>query len=158
MMTKHGFTLIELLVSLTVFAVLSLFVTQSFLSILQARSKADVAATVRQEAHFALLVVERHLRGAVSATCTTPTEVSWVNADGNSSSFSCVNPGLASSHLASGSARLTSDNVSISRCEFSCPAPSQVNISFTITQRATTQDPRQKSELSVSSQVILRNQ
>lgn len=156
-MTARGFTLIELLVALVVFVVLAAFATQSLANILQTRTKAEVTKSVRQEADYAVSVLERHLRGARSLSCPTLTSVTYVDPDGKPGSFSCVNPGADNAHIASGSARLTTTGVLLTTCTFVCPNPSQVDFSFSLRQARASSDPREKSEISVSGTVTLRN-
>ena len=156
--TFSGFTLIELLVVLAVFVVLALFATQSISNILQTRNKVEASRNVRQEADYTTMVLERHLRGALSATCTSPTQVSYRDADGKSSAFSCVNPGTQNSYIASSSARITSSDIVVVSCSFTCPVSSQVSFAFTMRQAKITSDPKETSNISVSSQVMLRNQ
>lgn len=156
---KVGFTLIELMVALALFVVLSLFATQSLFSILQSRSKSEISKNVRQEADFAASVMERHLRGALAATCVSSTQVSFVDPEGISNSFACLGT-PPNSYLASGGAefRLTSTAVSVSNCQFTCPTPGQVNISFTVAQSQTGIPLEGRATSSISTQVLLRNQ
>lgn len=158
MKKNSGFTLIEMLVALVLFVVLAFFATQSLANLLQTRNKAEVAKLVRQEADYVTGVVERHLRGALSAVCDSPTQISYTDPDGRPGSFSCINVGAANAYIASGSARITSRDVIITSCSFTCLSASQVSLNFGVRQAKATTDPKESSSISVSSQVILRNQ
>lgn len=155
---KDGFTLIELLVALVIFVVLAFFATQSLANILQTRTKAEATRAVRQEADYVISVMERRLREATSVTCVSPTQINYVDPDGVSSSFSCISSGGQDSYIASGSARLTTRDIAVSSCVLTCSGGSQVGINLGIRQSSSTTDPRETSSISVSSQVILRNQ
>ncbi len=158
---QRAFTLIELLVAFSVFVVLALFTTQSFFSILQGRSKTEVSRIVRQEADYVVSVMERNLRAALAITSCSSTNISYMDFDGNSAAFSCQNVGGSDSYMASGSARLTTSSVAITSCSFTCSPPtnpSQVTLSFTVKQSQPAAGPRETAEISVSSQVQLRNQ
>lgn len=154
---KKGFTLIELLVAMSVFVVIGVFVTSTLSNVLTTRGKVEVTKAVRQEADYAVAVIERHLRSAQSVVCSE-TDVSYVDLDGTSSSFSCTGVGGDDSYIASGSARLTTSEVAITSCQFQCPTASQVTFSFSFSQKKITASPQESSSLSVSSQVTLRNQ
>ena len=157
MKNLKGFTIIELLVALVIFVVLAFFATQSLANILQSRTKAEVTRAVRQDADYTISVMERHLRGALSVTCVSPTQITYVDPDGKSASFSCTNVGTSNAFVASGSARLTTTEARVTNCVFSCLSTSVVNISLTLQQAKQTTDPRQTAIVSVSSQVALRN-
>lgn len=153
-----GFTIVELLVTVSLFVILGLFITQTLASIFSNMEKTEVTARVRQEAEYSLAVMERHLREARSPVCSSsPAKVTYEDPMGFSASFSCINSNPT--NIASGSANLTSDNVTISNCSFTCNYnPTKIGISFTVSQYPASSDPRQTSTSNVSTQVLPRNQ
>ena len=164
---KKGFTLIELLVVATLFVIIGLFITQTLATILSNRQKTDTAQTVRAEAQYTINVIERHLRaaktpvctGSLGAGCNTACNGSTINYEDaleTKTSFSCT--GSNPTYMASASAHLTSDNVSLSNCSFVCTSsPDKVKVSFTVSQYPPTTDSRLNSSTDVQTEVTLRN-
>ncbi len=151
-----GFTIIELLITISLFVVLGLFITQTLASIFSNVEKTDNAARVRQEAEYSIAVIERHLREARSPVCAA-SSVTYEDPVGYSTSFSCT--GSDPVRIASGAADLTSGNVTASSCSFTCISnPTQISISFTLSQYPASSDPRQTATTTVSTQVTPRNQ
>lgn len=152
---QRAFTLIELLVSVSLFIVIGIFITQTLATILSSRQKADVAQQVRQEAQYATSVMERHLRGARSPSVSGQT-LTYEDSLGTVTTFACT--GSNPTHIASGSARLTSASVTVSNCSFSLnPDSDRITISFTVSRFPLTTDPKLTATTSVQTQVILRN-
>src|SRR3990167_11388670 len=103
---EKGFTLIEILVVITIFSVLTILVTQTIIFSLRSTKKSESLNQARQNLDYAAQIVERHIRNADRIeTCSgSPvTSISYYDAYGIASSFSCV-----SDYVASGSYRLTS--------------------------------------------------
>ena len=152
---NSGFTIVELLVTISLFVVIGLFVTQTLASIFSNMEKTEVTARVRHEAEFVLNVMERHLREARSPICSA-SAVNYEDPTGFAASFSCT--GTNPTKVASGSADLTSGNVTVSSCSFTCnTSPTRVSVSFTLSQYPSSSDPRQTATTDVSTQVTLRN-
>ncbi|MBI4059286.1 prepilin-type N-terminal cleavage/methylation domain-containing protein [Candidatus Microgenomates bacterium] len=153
-----GFTLIELLVGLSLFVVIALFATQSISTIFINKRKVEVTQAVRQEADYALEVMERHFRNATSITNCSATLIDYLDFYGQPGRFNCQMTPADDAYIASNGARLTTSAVNVSACQFSCNSSlNVVNISFTLTQSGTTTDAREKATANVSSQVQLRN-
>jgi len=119
---NQGFTLIELLVVVTIFAVLGIVATQSITLTLRGTKKSESLIAVKENLNYSLGVIERQLRNAESiTTCpnTNTSTISYLSADGFISSFSCANL-TGTGYIASGSARLTGEDVKVTACSFSC--------------------------------------
>lgn len=115
-----GFSLIEMLVVLTVFSVLILLVAQSISATLRNTKKGDSQITVKDNIDFAVSVMERQLHNANSIDLTNCSSgVTYMDQYRNTSSFQCLGP-AGSQYIASGSARLTSDQVNLTQCLISC--------------------------------------
>lgn len=157
---SYSFTLIELLVAMIVLVILAVFVSQALTEILRSRSKAEITRLVRQEGEYARSVMERHLRGAISATCVSSSVVTYTSLDGTGAGFSCVTDTTNNTYIASGSAstvRLTSPLVQVSNCQFTCPNPARVNFSFNVAPSQASTDILNFATFSTSGQVTLRN-
>lgn len=142
----EGFSLIELLVVITVFAVLGLLSTQAILLTLRGANKSESSIKVRENLDYAVAVMERQLRNAESVTSCDDNEIDYKDINNNPATFSCViGSGADSSetpadsdmpdtsdtpdtqsvepntgYIASSSARLTSSDIIVSQCSFSC--------------------------------------
>lgn len=155
-MKNNGFTIVELLVTISLFAILGLFITQTLTAIFSNLGKSEVVGAVRQEGENVTSIMERHLREARSPVCSA-SGVTYEDPVGFSTSFSCT--GANPTKIASGSADLTSSNVTVSSCSFTCSTnPTRVSVSFTVSKYPTSTDPRQTATSNFSTQVTLRNQ
>lgn len=138
-MRQKGVSFIEILVVISIFAVLGILVARIVLVTLRGSNKSDSLVRVRENVDFSLSVMERNLRNAESVSpCPNPdtTTVNYVDAEGIPGSFSCVNVG-ATGYVASGSARLTTDDIKITACSIVCaPGTASINPSVTITLEA----------------------
>lgn len=140
-----GFSLIEMLVVVGIFAVVALVSTQSVLLTIRSSRKSESLVYIRQNLDYALSVMERHLHAAKGVTCTSSTTVTYTDDLGTSPlpTFSCVDTAAGGDpgYVASNSARLTSANVDVTGCTFTCPQvtptpgvptpPLNVEVSFT---------------------------
>lgn len=116
---QKGMSLLEILVVVAVFAILGIIVTQSVLLTLRGSKKSESQVRVRENINYALSVIERQLRNADALDSCSSSRVDYKDSDGLSTYFSCQISG-SDSFVASGSARLTGSEISISSCEFSC--------------------------------------
>lgn len=159
---KSGVSLIEILIVIAVFAVLGILSTRAIILSLMGSKKGDAQIKVRENLDYAVSVVERQLRNAgnVSPCSLIPENTSVINyndSDNNSSSFSClVNEG----YIASGSARLTSDEVTVTSCSFSCTegtasTPPKVSIDIEAVDTKS-QGSKEGSRVSITTEINLR--
>lgn len=116
---KKGISLIEILVVIMIFAILGILISRVILVTLRGSGKSDSLVKVRENLSYSLAVIEREIRNAETITCPSSTQVNYTNSRGTSTYFSC-----SGSRVASGSAWLTSDEVSITACSFTCTAAS----------------------------------
>jgi prepilin-type N-terminal cleavage/methylation domain-containing protein len=121
-MRTKGVSFIEILVVIAIFAILGVLVARITVVTLRSSNKSDSLVKVRENMDFSLAVMERGLRNATAVVpCPNPdtTVLNYVDSEGVSSSYSCVNVGPAG-YVASGSARLTTDEIKIISCSISC--------------------------------------
>lgn len=158
----YGFSLVELLVVISVFAVLGTVAANSVMSTLKNTRKTDSQITVRENLNYTLSVIERQIRGAQSIVpCPNTSTNSLVYTDqaGVSTNFSCVFPS-GDGYVASGSSRLTSENLQVVSCNFSCThtdtnKPPLVKV--VITAEDKTNKNAEGSRVTVQTDITLRN-
>ena len=156
-----GISLFEILIVISVFALLAAVSTQSIFLTLRGARKSDALGKVRENLGYALAVVERQLHNATYVVECPNSDTSIINfedQEGNSASFSCQNIGT-SGYIASGSARLTSDEIEVTSCVFTCE-PGSGNIPPAIAVDVAATDPNAKSiegaSVTVSTKIFLR--
>jgi len=149
-----------MLVVISVFGIIILVANQVFFSTLHGSNKSKVTTEVKQDANHTLSVIERNLHSATAITLCTSTQISYTDANGGGASFSCVNPG-EDGYIASGSARLTRDSISVTSCSITCDqtgvTPS-VSLAITFRQKGT-QGLRssEESTFQIQTIILLRN-
>lgn len=161
---KRGISLIEILIVITIFAVLGILATRGVLLTLRGTRKSESLGKVRENINYALAVIERQIRNAGSVSpCpnTNPLVLNYADGNGASTSFSCVNVGPTGGYIASGSARLTSTDVSVTSCSFSCaPTPLGSTTLPSVTIDVTAQNPGASSietaQVSATTTIFLR--
>lgn len=138
---RPGFSLFEILVVISIFAVLLLILAQSLFSTFRQSAKSEVLRGLRESGDYAASIMERSLHSAETIeNCTGEYPiVSYRNSEGVSASFSCLDIGRDSGHIASSSAGLsvplTGSSVKLTSCSISCDLaqnPPLVSISATI--------------------------
>ncbi|MFZ5932781.1 MAG: PulJ/GspJ family protein [Patescibacteria group bacterium] len=133
--SKNAFSLIEILLVVAIFAILGVLISRVILTTLKGSNRSDSLVRVRENLDYALAVMERQIRNSESVVACPnpdPLRVDYRDTDGVSTYFSCVNV-RSNGYIASGSARLTSDEVNITSCSFSCsPASGRTPPSVTI--------------------------
>lgn len=158
---KQGFSLIEMLVVMSIFAVIGILTTTSVVLTLRSGKKSDSLVRVRENVNYAFSIVERQVRNSGKITpCTgvATSTLSYTSIEGIPASFACVTPG-ANGYVASGSARLTSSDISITSCSFTCtqtvnnPAIVKVNI----TAEDATSTATEKGSITTQTEIIVRN-
>lgn len=162
---KKGFSLIEVLVVLTLFGILGVIMSQAVLLTLVGTRKSDSSIRVRENVDFAVKTMERQLHNAIAITdgdCDGSTQKSVINyedQEGLAASFSCENIGGSDPYVASSSARLTSDTVTITSCSFVCIAATGNAPPF-VTIALTAEDAISKgakgSTVQITTDVVLR--
>jgi prepilin-type N-terminal cleavage/methylation domain-containing protein len=159
---KKGFSIIEILVVISIFAVIGVLTTSAVSLTLRGGKKSDSLVRVRENVNYSLAVIERQIRNSdVITTCTgSPTStISYTSLEGISTSFSCVTPGT-SGYIASGSARLTSTDISITSCSFTCTqidANNPPSIRVSVSAEDATSTSTEKGTISTEMEIVTRN-
>ncbi len=127
---NKGISLLEILVVITVFSILAILATIAILLTLRGARKSEALIRVRSNVDYSLAVMERNIRNAESFIDCGLEEnaIFYLDENGSLSSFSCE-----TEYIASGSARLTSEEVEIVSCSFICDdstSPPSVEISI----------------------------
>ncbi len=159
---SRGLSLIEILVVLVIFSVLGIIISRSVILTLQGSKKSESLIQVRDNLNYSLGVIERQVRNANSVDCTSgnPTNLNYVDQYGNSSFFSCQGVGSADSYIASASGRLTSSDVTITSCSFTCVAATQTelpHVDINFAAQSSTLTGSQASNVTTSTRIYLRN-
>lgn len=156
---NKGFSLIEILVVVSIFAIIGVLTTRSLYQTLKSARKSDSLVRVRENVNYALGIIERQIRAAEKVDCTAVTALNlpYIAGDGVSTSFNCTLG--ASGRIASGSAILTSTDVSVTACNFTCTQivnyPPSINI--TVTAEDNTSSGAEKGSVTTQTEIILRN-
>ena len=163
MRKDKGVSLLEILVVITIFAALAIISTRSVFLTLRGTKKSETLRTVRENLDFSIAIMERQLRNAESIVCVPPapsTQVSYVDKNDITASFSCEDMGAASDgYVSSNSAKLTSSEVDITVCVFVCdPGTASVPPSVTInlTAQAVGATGVEGAEVTLNTKVFLR--
>jgi prepilin-type N-terminal cleavage/methylation domain-containing protein len=161
-MKAKGFSLVEILVVITIFAVVGVITTQSIFLTLRSSKKGEATLNVRENLDYAIAVIGRHLKNANSVDCVTSSAVKinyndWM---GNPAYFSCE---MTNGYIASGSAllttHLTSSNIKVTDCAFTCVPASggqQSLVTVSLTGKDASATGVEGSSISVSTRVFLR--
>ena len=167
----HGFTMLEMLVSVAIIAMVSIVLSQVFISTLRTNTKTEVLKEVKQSGDLAIESITRMIQNAQSVSCPTAQSLSIMSTDGYTTTIDCREV-ASSTRLASSSAAatvyLSSDNVSLgsavcasSSLQFTCNAvsglPSHVTVSFRLAQVGTPGDQFEKASESFQTSVTMRN-
>lgn len=162
---NFGFTLVEMLVVVGVVAVVGMMAVNLFFATLKGSTKTAVLNEVKQNGDYALSVMEKMVRNAKSLSPLTGQTgtITIINPDGGTTRFSCLLDGSVRK-IASNSAALTSQNVTLA----SCPAdlftvttvagkPSVVTIKFTLIQATVSPSrPEERASMDFQTTVSLR--
>lgn len=124
---QQGLSLIEVLIAITIFAILGAIISSSLILTVQGTKKSESQIRVRENLNYAVTVIERNLRNAsridTCPTSGTATVLNYQDQYGVPTSFSCLDIGGVGGRLASGSSRLTSNAVKLTKCTFICEYP-----------------------------------
>lgn len=159
-MNTKGYSLVEMLVVLVLFSVLAVIATQTLFLSIRGTKKSGNVILVRNNVDHAIGVMERHLRNAkVWQSCEAATGIiTYTDADDLSDqTFNCAGPSF--DYIASGSARLTSDEVSVvctlDCSEFETGRPPSLKINVSGTEAAAV--GVEGSTIEIQTQIYLRN-
>lgn len=157
---KNGFSLIELLIATGLVSILFLTISAMFMTFLVGNSSIVFRKRVANEGNQALKTMEHYIRGARSADCITPNQITLEDPDGNVTTFR-LSDYLTVPTLMMNNSPLTSNGVAVTTPGdlFTCTATGRntfVGINFELAVRNRGQTLDQISE-QFSSQVQLRN-
>jgi prepilin-type N-terminal cleavage/methylation domain-containing protein len=156
----QGLSLIEILIVITIFAVIGLLSTRSVFLTLRGAKKSDSLVRVRENVNYSLSVIERQLRNSESVTCpnTSTSTLNYISLEGTPTTFSCVTSGT-DKYIASGSARLTSTDITVTSCAFTCTvgtnAPPSVKVTIDAVDNESTSV--EKGVVSIQTEIVVRN-
>lgn len=158
MKTNRGVSLIEILVVLGIFGVLSVLSTRTITLSLSGSKKSMATLAVRENLNYSLSVIERQLRNAtaVSSCLETSSSLTYHDQDNVITSFSCQG-----GYIASGSARLTSNEIVITACSFECVssesgAPPIVTVNLAA-KNSQVSSAKEEVPVTTSVKILLRN-
>lgn len=160
---NSGVSLFEIVVVVGIFAMVAVLVTRSTFLTLRGGRKSDSQIKVKENLEYALSIMERQLRNSdlVSSTCdgSSASRVDYTDSGGTSAFFSCEDIGQTSGYVASGSARLTDNGVSITACSFVClpqtgSVPAEVTIN--LSGREVSSLGAESSQITTSTKIFLR--
>ena len=163
MITKRiqGFSLLEILVVITVFSILAILTTQTVLLTLKGSKKSESLTKVRGNIDYSLAIIERNIRNADSIEeCPNPDSdiISYKDENGVSTSFSCASD-TDGGYIASASGRLTSSEVDVTSCSFTCEdAVGETNpaVTFSVSARDAKLSALEGGEITISTKIFLR--
>jgi type II secretory pathway component PulJ len=158
-----GISLIEVLIVVSVFAILGTVVSTSLITTLRSAKKSESQVSVRENLNYTVSVIERNLRGAESiidcGTNTDLTRIDYISAERKITTFSCQSLGEGG-YIASDSARLTSDAVSITDCAITCnqnDLNSPPVVRMDLTAESASANNAEGSQVSITSEITIRN-
>lgn len=165
---KKGFTLVETLVTLGMLVMILMVVVSSFVSLLTRSRKARLVKTVESNGKYALRVMELMIRNSrdIESPCLGAEADLLIiaNPDNQSTTFACLDEGLATGRLASNTARLTSPEVRLGDCYFRCSPPAQdveqpkrILIHFVLSQTEAAAGAPDQVEMEFQTLVTTRN-
>lgn len=158
---KKGVSLIEILIVVAIFAVLGLLISRVILTTLRGSNRSDSLVKVRDNLDYALSVMERQIRNAESVSpCPNPDtdRIDFRDSNGIATYFACTNVGN-SGYVASGSARLTNDQVAITTCSLVCtPASGRVppSVDISLEARGANQTGVERAIVTAVTKIFLR--
>lgn len=151
---NKGISLLEILVVITVFSILAILATIAILSTLRGTKKSEALVRVRENVDYSLAVIERNIRNAeFLINCGSETNaISYLDENGSSGSFSC-----GADYIASGSARLTSEEVEVVSCSFICDdSTSPPSVEISIGARDASATGIEGAQVTASTKIFLR--
>jgi hypothetical protein len=158
---NSGISLIEIMIVIVVFTILGVLTTNAVFLTLRGTQKSQSIQKVREKMNYVVSIIQRQLRGAQKITeCpnSDPLRLDFTNEEGSESYFSCLEG--ETGYIASGSARLTSDDISITSCSFTCEEGDSGGpdvISVNIIAEDAEESGIIKGKATFDSKIILRN-
>ncbi len=159
--SKLGVSLIEIIIVVAIFSVLGVLVSRVILTTLRGSNRSESLVRVRENLDYALAVIERQIRNADGVSpCPNPDSlrIDYKSSQGISTYFACMNIGSVG-YIASGSARLTSDEINIFSCSFVCsPASGKVppSVSVNLEARDINATGIEAARVTVATKIFLR--
>ncbi len=158
-----GFSLIEILVVVAIFAIIGILTTRSIFTTLKSARKSDSLVRVRENVNYAMGIMERQIRNAESVTCAAVTaqNLPYIADGGVSARFNCTLGATGNVASSSGAVQvpITSNDISITACNFTCTQainnPPSINISITAEDNTST--GAEKGSVSSQTEILLRN-
>lgn len=161
---KKAVSLFEIVIVVGIFAMIAVFTTRSTFLTLRGSRKSDSQIKIKENLEYALSIVERALRNSdvVSSVCDggNLTRIDYTDSQGAPTFFSCESVGQTSGYIASGSARLTTPDISITGCSFVClPQEGGVPTEITINLegKEVNSSGLESSSVTTSTKIFLRN-
>jgi Tfp pilus assembly protein PilE len=159
---ERGTSFIEILIVVAVFAILGLLVARVTLVTLRGSNKSEALIKVRENLDYAMAVMERQIRNAEGVTCpnTSPTKLEYKDDRDFATYFACVmSGGGGDSYVASGSARITNNEIVITACTFTCTPSTGLNqdsVSINLEARDARSTSIESAKVSATTQIFLR--
>lgn len=169
--SQSGFTILEILVSVTVIALMSIALSQIFISTLRTNTKTEYLKEVKQNGDLALESLVRMTQSAQSVTCISGREMDIINPDGNTTTVECALDGtilrLASTsasgtdYLTSGSVTLSGSDCAASSLSFTCiettSSQTSVAMMFTLTRAGSAGNIFEQAQETFQTSAIVRS-
>lgn len=161
MKKNKGFSLIEILVVISIFSIVGILSTRAVLLTMRGAKKSESQVKVRENVNYALSIIERQIRNSEDVSpCpnTSELKLDYVSSDGIPTFFSCTVG--ASGKISSGSATLTSSDVSITDCSFTCTQTSSNNppiVNVSIIAEDKTATGIEKGSVTAETEIVTRN-
>lgn len=159
---KKGISLVETLIVVMVFSIIGVLTTNAVFLTLRGTQKSQSTLKIREKINYVISIIQRQLRGAKEISeCpnSDPYIIEYVDEYENLSSFSCKNmTGIG--YIASGSARIVSNDIDITSCSFSCEESSSAgppSVTINISAEDNSISGVTKGKATFTTKVVLRN-
>ncbi len=156
--SQTGYSLIELLVVIVIFSILAVVGTQIVTVSMRNSNKSESLTEVRENVDYIFNVVSRELQNAqsIDISNSTPTVVTYYDADGAISTISCV-----SSQIRVNGVRITGTDVTITCSNIFSYEDKTATTPYSVTLSLTASDPAntgvEGSVITTSRRIIVRS-